>query len=280
MLTTENSGFTPETASAVKGLILKGSAFQAAAPQGSIPLNGVDVRTLKVAELLAFGVREGMKKAVLDAKIVKKTVKPSKKAFIVVTTTEAEAIESVAPLFENRAPGWFGQEFDLNVAGLLADPEGRIDALTAATNRAEVTVTDGASLKKAFAEASVDEPTAWVMSTALKAHIIGLDANETDRKLSAEILTGTLLGVPVKTFRSNELIGFLRNFSEDEWDLTGGVRYRRALDGVVTDSQGVTHNLTQDNKVAHILEGFFGWTANLEHPTVVLRGAVEVDPEG
>jgi hypothetical protein len=264
---------------AITVLTAKGSAFQSVANKGTITLRGKIKKSLKVAEGQNFSVKEGAKKLVLKSEFGEDIVLPSKKAFIVVTTMEAaEAEPDVINAFTTLAPGVFAQEFDYNVAGLTADVNaGGIKALTASTPVVNVEVVDAASLKGAYgALASTGVlPTAWVLSTALFGDLISLDATETDRKLSNEVLTNkTLLGLPVQTFRSTAKVGFLRDFSKDEWAIKDDKTIVRiAKDGVITDSEGVVHNLTQDNKTAYILEGFYSWYANPENSTVVLANA-------
>lgn len=280
VISTAMLNLRPEEGSIVTDVV-KGSAFQTVARKGTITHAGKVSRRVRKPEG-NFSVAEGNSKLVLTPEIGETVVLPSKKAYIVVVTEETdEALAEVANAFVNYAPGAFAEEFDHNVAGLEADSTGRIKSLSATTDSTEVVLTSGADVKAAYGAVARGGilPTAWVLSSALYGELVGLDATETDRKLSNELVTSrTLMGLPVVVFNSAESVGFLRDFSTDEWALVGNdVRNRRATDGIVTDSEGVTHNLTQDNKIAYILEGFYSWDADARKSTVVLRGETDIE---
>lgn len=283
LITTALLNLRPQEGSFVTDTV-KGSAFQQVARQGTITHAGKVSRRVR-KPVGNFSVAEGGSKLVLTGEFGETVILPSKKAYIVVATQETdETLKEVAQAFINYAPGAFAEEFDQNVAGVKADSNGRIKSLASTTDTTTVTLASGADVKAAYGALAATGalPTAWVLSSALYGHLIGLDANETDRKLSNELATtNTLMGRPVAVFNSTESIGFLRDFSTDEWALVGGdVQNRKATDGIITDSDGVTHNLTQENKVAYILEGFYSWDADGRKSTILLSGPEETtDPE-
>lgn len=277
VVTTSALGLQPEDNDSIAIRTARGSAFQAATPQGSISYRGKVRRTLTIAGDPNFSVVEGGTKPVIDPVFGKEIIMPSKKAFIVVTTSETDATDpSVLSAFQNGAPRYFAKEYDLNVAGLKADTNaGGIKDLSTVTATTDVPFVNGASIKEAYASLTEQEATAWVISSKLKSSITMLDATETERKLSDELTRGTLMGLPVHVFSSQVELGFLRDFSLDEWALLDNeVKVRVARDGIVVDSKGETHNLTQENKVAYILEGFYSHYADVENATVRLTADV------
>lgn len=279
LITTADIGLTAER-EGLDALVTINSAFMTVAPKGTISFGGKIKEALKVADGQNFTVLEGGTKPVLKSEYSDILINVSKKAYIVVTTTEADAAKpEVAAAFQNVAPSLFAKEYDEQVAGIKTDPTPNgIRSLLTSTNVVSVEVTAGADLKKAVGAlyGTGGLPSAFVISTALFGDYISLDATETDRRISNELATnGSILGIPVKTFRSSQKTGFLRDFTQDEWALKDdAIVMRKVTAGTITDSLGVEHNLGQNNKVAYIMEGFYSWYANPVNATVLLTEPV------
>lgn len=184
-------------------------------------------------------------------------VKVEKMAFIYVTTEEADlALPAVSQAIVSDAPSFFAQTFDRTVAGLETAPSALFHTLAGATS---AVVTDYASLLGAMGAvgATGNSPTGIVMSEGLYWSLLGITGEDGHPILNPE--TGTILGLKVTRFASPEKVGFVGDFRRAFHGVTLDPIVRVATAGTVTDFEGISHNLTQDNKTAYIVEGFYAF---------------------
>lgn len=181
-----------------------------------------------------------------------------KYAYIYVSTQEA--IEQLGEdNFDNKLASdsvkYYSKKFDVDVAAGVLGNTGEVE---------EEAVSDWASLKAGVN--SVPQASAIVMSTAFYNAI----SNYTNAQGNffipqvGQSLTD-LFDLPIAKFRSTEPVAFVGDFEGSSAygvALPANGMVRVAKDGIVVDSASVEHNLTQDNKVAHIVEAYYGFAVN------------------
>lgn len=237
----------------LSGSVQGKSAFQAASNEQVI-VPGTINHLLTSLVLDPQKVEEGGKKPAggADNRI---QLTADKYAYIYVSTEEA--IEQLGEgNLDNKlsegAVNYFAKKFDVDVAaGVLGNTED-VD---------ELEVTDWTSFK-AGVNAS-PQASAIVMSTAFWNSISDY-TNAQGNYFIPQVGGGLtdLFDLPVIKYRSTEPVAFVGDFegaSAYGVAVPSSGMVRKAKDGIVVDTNGVEHNLTQENKVAHIIEAYYGF---------------------
>lgn len=180
------------------------------------------------------------------------TVLAQKAAYIHVVTNEVDDIVgNLATAIGSKMPGYYAKLFDATLSGQTATPNAQFHTFSSAP---EVEVSNWTDLNDVLGE--VERPaSAFVLSEKLYRKLTGL-VTSTGAPILPEGST-SLLGLPVYRYHSTEANGFVGDFEGASFagfniDPTA----RRSTESTITDSDNVTHNLFQENKVAYLFEGF------------------------
>ena len=275
LVTTKTLELSPEDQGEILARVSRRSAFQAAGTYTETKHRGKVVRS--VGSIESAWVDEGEDKPVLDNPVRNFKLVPKKQAFIFVQTEEAAAESpEVVEAITKSAPGVFAKTLDRTAAGVAGYSAEEIEALGEAGGTVELGGYSGVA--EAFATATAaGEDVQWVISSSLRAAIIrSATESQASNTLVQELLTqNTLFGAPVHVFSSTEAVGYVGDFANlTRWSIVGNeLTVRTETSGNVTDSFGVTHNLTQQNKEATFVEGWFSWAVAIPEAFVRLTAA-------
>lgn len=242
----------------------KASAFQRAGRR--ITLNPTGNAIKSVAGITSYGVGEGKAKTAsgTGSKVV---VGNNKFAVVTVETIEAWNYDGrVAEAVFDFAPTAHAKAFDAMVAGFAPVPV-EFSNFASLSEAQEVEVGLGAdasiSLDDAAGVITDGSVTAYVLTTAMLAYLKRQRLNSGTRVLDVEgnNVEGTIDGIPYYTITSSELVGYAGNFAERYFWGTADVLSPTFFvkdAGTISDSDGVEHNLTSENKLALFHEIFQG----------------------
>lgn len=233
------------------------SAFASATPSGNLPVG--ETGGIITLDTVAGGwVQEGGTKPA-GGSASKLEWKASKFAYVTVFTEEGEqVVPRLADALQVDLPRQGAELFDKTIAGEEPSPSVLFHTLA---NAPEVDVSTGtyAALNAVLGDLPRDA-SAWVLSKRLYRSLTGITTTTGAPLLDAN--SKTLLGLPVYTYTSNLFNGFVGDFDGSaRHSITLRDTIRRAVDGIVVDVQGVEHNLTQENKIAYISEGYYAFAA-------------------
>ena len=238
---------------------LKNSAFQKLGNRVALPRVGTVVTgvTGVTSELVAEGGTKPVSGTGIEAKIGS-----NKFASIVVQTQEAwEYSSQIATTILETQPKAHATAFDQYIAGLVAIPGtfSNFVNLGATTNTQSIDAGVDASVDfdDAIALVASGEATGVALSTAMLSYLRRQRVGVTGVRvfdIEGDNNEGTIDGIPYAIFRSSTAVGFVGDFSRFSWGSDEEVFSRIAQDGIVIDDASVSHNLTQDNKIALINE--------------------------
>lgn len=238
---------------------LKNSAFQKLGNKVALPRTGTIITgvTGVKSELVAEGGTKPVSGTGTSTKIGS-----NKFASIVVQTTEAwEYSSQIATTVLETQPKAHATAFDQYIAGLVAIPGTFSNFVnlgaTAKTQAIQAGVDAGVDLDDAVAQVASGEATGVALSTAMLSYLRRQRVGTTGVRVfdvEGDNNEGTIDGIPYAIFRSNVQVGFVGDFSRFSWGSDETLSQRVAIDGIVVDDASVSHNLTQDNKVALISE--------------------------
>ena len=253
--------------------IIKNSAFMALGREINIPEGGASVTLL--SDIEGQGVGEGEAK-VASGSVTGVPVARNKFHATVVETEEAYRVDPETG--ENRflteaiwteLPSAIAKKFDLYVAGIATLPALFSNFGTfAGVQEAEIAEGNAASASFDEAQGLLSEGVVngVVLSTTMLNYLkrqritTGVRAFE----ISGDWASGTIEGFPYVTFISSQKVGFVGNWNNYVYGnapfvspITGSA-YRVKDSGSISDRNGVTHNLTSENKVALQYETFGG----------------------
>lgn len=253
--------------------VTKQSAFQRAGQRITISPTGSVVKS--ISNVTSYGVAEGEKKTA-SGEGSSVVIGNNKFAAVVVETLEAwEYDNALYEAIGEQMPSAHAKAFDAMVAGLTVVPAKFQNFATLASAQ-EVEVETGAdasvSIDDAFSLVKDGSGDAYVLTTAMlqylkRQRIAATGARVFD--IEGDNNEGVIDGVPYYTITSSTKVGWVGNFADRYLWGTTGVTSRPFWmkdAGNITDSKGVEHNLTDQNKLAVFGEIFQGsGVADLEY---------------
>lgn len=270
---------------------VEGSVILASSP--SVPVKSEGHKIVHIGASNPQWVKEGQTKPINNVGISTVTLIPQKLVSILVTTTEAARDYAyIAAQFVETAPADFGRKFDATAIGQNRTATGltvNADAvysdgspvflpnysaddsgtLGAKNNRTTVAAFGYDVLVDQLSDYQTRSggllpPNVWYVTDG--AYFELLKVKDTlGHPLLASLNTGVeaLFGITVKRISTPGKTMVLTNTSAARTGtVEDGIVLRKGTEGTVVDSQGVTHNLLQQNKVAWILEQELAFAAN------------------
>lgn len=218
----------------------------------------------------AFGIGEGGKK-VASGKAVPVKINPNKIQTSSVFTEEMIVQKpAVADALFNSAPVAVSVCFDDIIAGVAPVPAAWTNFATLST-AAEKTIGVGEAASVDFDDAVGSLVggvyNGMVVSSSMLSYM-RRQRNSRDGRVF-EITADTIDGLPYAVFNSTTKVGFVGDFRhllvslETFVSPVSNTAYRLGTEGSITDTDGTTHNLLEENKTAVIYEVWAGAAAVL-----------------
>lgn len=271
MFTIEDLGLGKVDSGVVIKSAFGASAFLGAGTNvGEIPVGGLSFPRL--SGLQGFGIGEG--EAKIASGLADAITMDARKIQVSTVWTE-EVLASKSAIVDaawNQMPGVVAKTFDEILASLVAKPASWANVPTFGDATLEIgTGADaGVDLDDVKAAVASGDADVFVMTTSMLAYLSRQRIAATGARVfeivkdSDSKNSGTIDGIAYRTIKSSVAKGValdsarlfvsLTPFN----DPTTGSPYRLKNQGSITDTNGVTHNLTSENKYAVIYEALVG----------------------
>ena len=245
----------PKLVNKVIGELNKASAFMSAAQNVQISYTGTILPS--VTDHDAEWVAEGAVKPVVQPTLDQLEITGKKLAKIVYVTKEfADNYDYIWNKIQTDAIGSLARTYDKTVAGLVAAPFG----FTSFGDLPVSTVTNRASFIAAIAPVQGKSTSHIVLNEVLLYELMAL-SNSSDQGILT--ITDTHINgirYVLADLRTSEPLGFVGPFATDAFAgvIPGTVRLERSNEATILDNGNLV-NLWQENKVAILVEGYFGF---------------------
>lgn len=254
---TATPGSGPKLANFIVGRVNETSKFMAASKRLDLDAYGTVIPSVTEGGDAQW-IAEGAKKPVVQPVFDSLSITGKKLAKIVYVTTEFAANhKKVLAKIEADAIGSLARTFDRTVAGLVTAPTG-FTSLGGSTVR---NISNWETFIAAITPQGVNANDRIILNTTMKFQLMALP-NHTNTGPLLQITDNSINGIPYleADFRTTDALAFIGPFSTDAfWGvIPGSVSVKRSTEATIDDNGTLVH-LFQENKVAFLVEGYFGF---------------------